>query len=97
MNNKLNLFSLIDRASRSSDLQWEEMLDTELDGYKKTFVEGLEQMSRDIRSRIAEDLAKNRRFYVPPEKRSSALSLRRLSISKQGSKASNISPSPLQR
>lgn len=45
MNNKLNLFALIDRTSRDSDLRWEEMLDTELGNYKKSFIDELGQMS----------------------------------------------------
>lgn len=45
MNNKLNLFALIDRTSRDSDLRWEEMLDTELGSYKKSFIDELGQMS----------------------------------------------------
>ena len=82
MNNKLNLFALIDRASRGSDLQWEEMLDTELGSYKKSFIDELGQMSKDIRARINEDLQKNKFFYEKQEEPASAVSIskRRLSI-----------------
>jgi len=80
----LNLFALIDRTARNSDLQWQDMLDTELGSYKNSFLEELMQTSKDIRSRIREDLEKNKYFYEQPQEDSSTnITAPRASISRQ--------------
>lgn len=62
MENKLTLFSLIDRTSRG-DGKWEDLLEEELVSYKGSFLEDLCRTSDEIRTRIREDLDKNNKFY----------------------------------
>ena len=69
MENKLNLFALIDRTARGSDLKWEELLEDELVSYKGSFLEELCRTSDEIRARIREDLDKNKKFYEPETKK----------------------------
>ena len=63
--NKLDLFRIIEEVEGGGDLAWQDLLDSEIVKYSEGFQDEITKMSQEIRSKLAEDLEKHKRFYKP--------------------------------